>query len=277
MTGDDHYQENTIKEESGSIRKIGSILEGEDMDQLKIFNINIRNIYRNLEELKILMSSEKMQFDIISFTETWTDNITANNSNIGIIGYECIWSDNKYNKNGGVGVAIKKSIKYKKIKLDTIKIEADTIVVEIEGKGTDNNYMIVIVYRNPSRDEYLFIEDIDNLISSAIFKNKKLIILGDFNIDLNKRNKISLQLEDTMINGGYIQTIKENTRVTDTTSTKIDLCFTNIVDRYLISGIIHTGITDHYAIYIAIENIKPISVRKLKEKDKLRRYTIMRK
>lgn len=55
---------------------------------------------------------------------------------------------------------------------------------------------------------------------------------------------------DKMSEAGYQQVIKGDTRITETTSSKIDLCFTNQTQKGKITGTIITDITDHYAIYV---------------------------
>ena len=49
---------------------------------------------------------------------------------------------------------------------------------------------------------------------------------------------------------GLTQLITEPTRVTQYSSTLIDLCLTNSPDKISRSGVINIGISDHSAIYL---------------------------
>ena len=49
---------------------------------------------------------------------------------------------------------------------------------------------------------------------------------------------------------GLQQPITEPTRLTESSSTLIDLIFTNYADRVVCSGVSHIGISDHSLIYV---------------------------
>ena len=49
---------------------------------------------------------------------------------------------------------------------------------------------------------------------------------------------------------GLQQLITEPTRITESSSTLIDLIFTNYADRVVCSGVSHIGISDHSLIYV---------------------------
>ena len=70
---------------------------------------------------------------------------------------------------------------------------------------------------------------------------------------------------------GLTQLVTEPTRVTQYSSTLIDLCLTNSPDKISHSGVIDIGIIDHYAIYLKRKvshlrsNVhKTVEVRQLK-------------
>ena len=55
---------------------------------------------------------------------------------------------------------------------------------------------------------------------------------------------------------GLIQLITEPTRVTQYSSTLIDLCLTNSPDKISKSGVINIGISDHSAVYLIVRQLK---------------------
>ena len=96
----------------------------------------------------------------------------------------------------------------------------------------------------------------------------KLILLGDFNIDLLKNDRTKQNFEICLQSNYLIPTILSPTRVATqmlndhevTTKTLIDNILINPNIQYQ-SGIIETSITDHYSIYIVVTDInKPNTV-----------------
>ena len=59
---------------------------------------------------------------------------------------------------------------------------------------------------------------------------------------------------------GLHQLISEHTRITDKSSTLIDLIFTNTPDRVVCSGVSHIGISDHSLVFafrkVSVESTK---------------------
>ena len=119
-------------------------------------------------------------------------------------------------------VYIKNNIFYKH-RPDLENAELENIWLEI--RSLKNKYMLGHFYRppNPTSD---FWEKFDSTIEKAAEENIDLIILGDFNQDILKINSNSPFLR--ILSKYNLQNIiNEPTRVTNTTSTCIDLLLTN--------------------------------------------------
>lgn len=122
------------------IRKIINCWAG-NMDVSGI-SINIRNIHKNFDQLKITLSDMNYKFDFISLTETWTNEGNAANAGILLDGYDVIWTKDKYNKNGGVALAVNNDNDYRIIETgEDNKIEADYLIVEVI-RGHKNKIII---------------------------------------------------------------------------------------------------------------------------------------
>ena len=103
-------------------------------------------------------------------------------------------------------------------------------------------------------------------------ENKELNILGDLNCDMLK--SVSDQPTKTLktIYEAYqlSQLITEGTRITNRSCTLIDHYVTSMPEKINLSGVIHTGISDHSLIY-GIRKINPIiSPRKKANKIEVR-------
>lgn len=94
-----------------------------DIDEGKNFKIkgihlNIRSILKNLDQLKIFVSQQKMKWDYIALTESWANRKDLEDLETGIQGYDSIISSTKYNQNGGIMIYVKKEYKIEEIEID---------------------------------------------------------------------------------------------------------------------------------------------------------------
>ena len=75
--------------------------------------------------------------------------------------------------------------------------------------------------------------------------------MGDLNCDLSSKelDHNSTKLMNSADLYDLHQVINEPTRITISSSTMIDLIFTNTVDKIVCSGVSHVGISDHSLVY----------------------------
>lgn len=71
--------------------------------------------------------------------------------------------------------------------------------------------------------------------------------------NLDNNANVLLKLADVY---GLHQLISEHARITDKSSTLIDLIFTNSPDRVVCSGVSHIGISDHSLVYSTVKHRK---------------------
>lgn len=117
-------------------------------------HINIRNAGKNMDELKHMIKETNIEYDVVGLTECWCTAEEAKNWNLNIDNYDCIYGKEKYNQNGGVGLYINRKYEWCEC-INGIK-EAESLSIEIKEKGgSENNYVIILIYRNPNRKEEL--------------------------------------------------------------------------------------------------------------------------
>ena len=90
-----------------------------------------------------------------------------------------------------------------------------------------------------------FLEKLDSL-------GPEYYLLGDLNWNLASLQYDSNTLRLCEISDlfGRQQLITEPTRITESSSTLIDVIFTNYADRVVCSGVSHIGVSDHSLIYV---------------------------
>ena len=131
-----------------------------------------------------------------------------------------------------------------------------------EIKFNRQNYLIGGIYRVPDTNITDFINHFNNIIE-PIRSTHKVILLGDYNIDLFKNDNNKHNFEICLQSNYLLPTILSATRVASkirngqqvTSATLIDNIFINHDINYK-SGVIESSITDHFSIYITIPEIK---------------------
>lgn len=113
----------------------------------------------------------------------------------------------------------------------------------VEVKIGCGKYVVLSVYRREMSDTELFFEKLSNVLSLLTSENALIFLVGDFNIDLKKCNRVSRTFLILLQSFNLVQTITEYTRVTSISATCIDNIFTNTC--FVKSLIINFHLSDH--------------------------------
>ena len=118
-------------------------------------------------------------------------------------------------------------------------------------------FLISTWYRPPNSEIDLF-NNFELFLLKYDMEDKEIILMGDLNCDLKKPlpDHHTGKLLSLCSLYELTQVISEPTRVTESTSTLIDLILTNTTEHIFSSGAIPTGISDHNLVY-AIRKFNP--------------------
>ena len=236
--------------------------------ELSIYSHNIRSLSKNINELRENSMTLASKFDLLCFNETNCniDNLPNGIDDLTIEGFYDPLIKNparKSNKGGGLAIYVnKKACALEEIDALDIKndqpLDGEFQCVRIRNfKCTGKTSVIVNTYRSPSRKVDKYIENVENLLSKLdrFLKNKQVLIVGDFNIDLVKyeHDKNSQSLVETMENRGCAQLISRPTRITDHSSTLIDHIYTNNLCNIVSTSVLTTDMSDHLATYALVD------------------------
>lgn len=205
----------------------------------------------------------RQQFDVISINETWL-NSTIDDCEVNIDGYEILRKDRNDRRGGGVAIYVRNSINYK-LRSDLMVDNLEMLVIEIS-KPKSKSFLINTWYRPPDTPLGV-LEDFEKCLQIMDLENLEIISTGDFNCDwLCKHENIQTRkLSEITETLQFEQIIKESTRITENSSTLIDLLFSNRPNNIIKSGVDHVGISDHSLIYvhrkISIPHNKPKVIR----------------
>ena len=249
-----------------------------DIDELKscnpllqdnnfnLLNLNIQSLNSKIDELLIflndLQNNNLCKFNILTLQETWLKE----HESIAIPGYN-VANKVKLNSNIGGGLAIYIDDTYDfKIRNDilvpsTNQHKYDYLFIEVfPNKLKSKSIIVGTVYRSPgfnSNDDMVeFNNSITNIVTSLEQTDKDIIISGDFNLNLLKIDSHvhTANFLDTMISHGFIPQITLPTRINSFSSTLIDNVFIRSKETRVNSGIIATQLSDHYPMFISLQN-----------------------
>ena len=244
-----------LNSEYYSVEEISKFSEKLEKDTFSIFHLNIRSLNKNIDKLKDLLSFLKGKFSIIVLTETWADETAKNNSIFRIPNYVAIHQIRNCRRGGGISFFIRKGINFKvRNVLSKCTSNAEIFSIEIENKNS-KNMVISGVYKAPCADFKLFKTDFKEIITK-VSPNKSFFLAGDFNINSldYSTNSTVKQFFNLAFRNSLIPLINRPTRVSRKTATCIDHILTNsFIDSEIMSGIIKTDISDHFAIFCTVK------------------------
>ena len=220
----------------------------------KILHVNTRSISKKIEILKLLYSDS----DIICCSETWLDNRVPD-SLIYIEGMKVFRNDRRNDIadykvhiiGGGVCIYVaQKWVDYTQCKSDKSYVTKDFEIVTLTiTKPNFRKIFIACIYKPPKGNLDSLIRFITPQIDKYQKENYEIWILGDFNIDMLKRdNLMTVSINKFTKKLGLRNLINSITRPNIRGGTCIDLIMTDSI-YVLDSGVLNDFISDHYTIF----------------------------
>ena len=244
-------------------------------------SFNIQSLPSKFNEFQELIQNfqiNKCEPDIICLQEIWQ---IVHSSAFSLDDYNPIEYKLRSNstQGGGVGIYIKKNIKYNILRDKSIFIDRifESLFIEV---WIHKNKKIIIgnIYRpsvnhptlSSSEQFVQFIELLTNLLSDFSDINTQVILFGDFNLDALKYNIITQVTEyiDLLFSYGFLQLIMKPTRCTSHSATLIDHVVSNSKADFFESIILTTKISDHFpVIYFCKDDLPPAVSNIVKYRD----------
>lgn len=213
-----------------------------------------------LDELKCVLKCFTYHIHIILLTETWI-RPTSDKYLLEIPNYTHIYNIRNNSVGGGVSIYIHKDLKFNILEEKYISgnnfLWIDLIKLPLT---------IGVIYKPPDTN----LKDFCEIYSSLLEKiKKKSMIIGDFNIDLLRKDNKSTDYIDMLQESGYhiVNNIHEkfSTRDSEHSKSIIDHVCTNDWEQNLHMAVIESSLSDHKQIYVEINTRK-----KIKDKQKIK-------
>ena len=214
---------------------------------LCVIHINVQSLKHKID----LIEAESSAFDIITISESWLSQNDNNNSIRLTNFHQPIRRDRPNDPHGGVAIYVRNNL-YCKARPD-LEIQ-DLEAVWVETKQNQESILIGSFYRPPNSvvQYWTLIRDSLTKVNNT---GLKFIVLGDFNS--NWIATPSPHLLNLINIFQLTQCITEPTRVTDTSSTCIDLIMLQSQHLITKSEVLPEICSDHRVPCVYIRNRKP--------------------
>ena len=218
-------------------------------------HLNVRSLNKNFDQLRDFLNELKFNSSVIGVSETWLKDTPS--PLFSVEGFSLFTNNRTEKRGGGVGFYVSDNLKAKVIEELSIKSE-DIEAIFIDMYVPDQkNFVVGEIYRPPNSSPSKFLEAIQSILSAASLVDKRIVVMGDYNLNLMHCNDNAhcQHFLDLLLSHSLTPLIRKPTRVTDTTFTLIDNIFVDNISNTR-TGIIVSDISDHYPIFAIIPNDK---------------------
>lgn len=220
----------------------------QDTKLTSVLHFNSRSAVYKSDSISCLLSQFSFRFDVIMISETWFQH---SYDVVGLDGYTSFYINRQNRRGGGVALYTKNNCHYELMPEFTfISLDCEMLTVK------DKKRVLSVIYRPPSGSIENFFSCFGKLLEYCSFNNLHFVCGGDFNINILDDNKHVHDLNSLLLSSGFANLITTATRVTQSTSSALDLLITNIETSVHTAGTISNDISDHCPVFIvyALEN-----------------------
>ena len=216
------------------------------------FNIQcLATKYDNLVTFLKRLSSSDFEYlpTALALSETWLSE--ANEDSFPISGYHPIVSNIRKDNSGRGGVALYVREDHHVIPRPDLDIFVPFLFESVFVTLKDINLTIGVIYRSPSADTAAFLQTYQQLFHTLNHEQEKIVLLGDFNIDLLDYHDDANVAEfvDSTFEFGFIPSITIPTRVTPTSASCIDNIISDASLHDSVFGVLIEDVSDHFPIF----------------------------
>lgn len=210
---------------------------------------NIEGLLNKQDNLTISLENLEKEVDVVCLTEHFVK--VGNEGNIQLQGYQLAAAFQRSARSrGGCCILVRDDIEYCVLRdaeelSQQFHFECCAIYIK------ELNLVLACLYRIPGADLRVFLDKLHIFLSKMSKKDRKIILCGDFNIDIkNSKHSSTKMFMSLLQNFNMVPHIKDFTHVTATSSTCID----NIISNIKGTGRVHfLGLSRHAAQTLTTE------------------------
>jgi exonuclease III len=201
-------------------------------------------LQKNVDELQVFINEENP--DVLCLSEHHLRQNEFNNISLTKFVNVSAFCRKNMLRGGGVCILVKKDIKYNIVDVSSYChegiIELSAISVYLSTKET----LILAIYRPPNSNVDVFFNALDECLE-FLLSFKTIFVLGDFNINIERKDLTTCKLLNIMKSFHLTAQIKNYTREFKGSKSIIDNIFTNYNEEKLFCSVIVSALSDHHA------------------------------
>lgn len=215
-------------------------------DGVSVFHVNIQCLSNKVDQLSLFLLNNS--YNVVCLSEHWLTEAAL--KLINLPGYKLSSYFCRCNyKHGGVAIFVKNKHKVRYVSLDPPMSELDAGFCAVD--LIDIKTLIITLYRSPDGNFENFLLLLEKHLSKCLSKHKRLILLGDFNVNFRGCSSNLTDLICLIQSFGLETCISDFTRVTEFSATCIDNILTNLGDGF-VTGVIDPCLSDHMGQFIVV-------------------------
>jgi len=200
---------------------------------LFFLHANVRSLNKNMDKLENLLHLLSTSSHIIAVTETKLKSNNFVSSNIP--GYRFIYI-NSHTNSGGVGMYVQQGI-FSTVRNDinlNNSLVAD-IWIDAKLNGSNSSTIVSVIYFHSHSSHQTFQDELESQSESLNLSNKKVFMMGDFNIKLLQKSQPVVNYLKSLTCLGFISLIDCPKRfMMNQTPSLLDHIYTNQHDKKII-------------------------------------------
>jgi hypothetical protein len=120
----------------------------------------------------------------------------------------------------------------------------------------DCNYIIVCIYKSRDDNFFIFLENLEFILHTVLYRNKKPLLCGDWNLNCLVDNKKLQKPQFLLESYNMMNTVRSPTRITPSTVSLTDIMITNKDTAILSTATVDWGFSDHRTQLVRIDTGK---------------------
>ena len=210
---------------------------------------NVRSVSKNLDSFLGSFSDSVHLPDMIALSETWFENDTIKE----IPSYSSSHTVRESKRSGGISIFIKRHYYFSP--LESLCFATDNIEVNVvEIKVNTDKLIVIAIYRPHDGNFGGFLDDLNIILNNSHVLNRKILLLGDLNINLIADTNNVVALKNFFNSFHFFPVITKPTRFPPSGQghpSLIDHIWYNDIKNYECGILLH-DFTDHLPIFIHI-------------------------
>lgn len=251
--------QNNIHRNKVNFKKFDNVEECEQKllisskENFNVIHINIRSLRKHWNTLQGYLVSILKYLDVLVLTEV---NVKEDEITLYSLDNFDSYSRCRLNGNGGgILVFVRRVFVVERLFYELE--ECEHLCLKIQNVSCNFDYILSCIYRPPSRNLNVFIEQLNNFLNEDGVKKHNSIVLGDVNICTIVKSKHSFEYLNTLISKGFLNTISDYTREEIVNQELQRSCIDHINikiknHKNINSFVIKNKVADHYFVGCSI-------------------------